>query len=338
VAAGATVRAPARPGVAATAPARPTRRRASRRGILALGAALVAVAAVAGFLLGGSGSDDESVPLTNTASAGSLSLSFPAGWERVPEQARIPGMHFENAIVLTPAVGSGDRLVAGKTDGSGRTLLPVALLNELPGDDPPEGEAVRLGKLEAYRYTGLRPADSRLTLTIFTIPTSSGIATIACAAEPGGVADFVADCERAAGSATLAGTEPMSLGPSPAYARRVSAAIDSLAKARSERVDALRAAHLPNKQAAAADRVADAYRAAARSVQAADPGPADREAGAALAAALTGAEEAYRRLATAARKGSRDAYDQARNAARQAERKVQDRLADLQELGYSVAG
>jgi hypothetical protein len=337
VAAGATVRAPAGPGGAATAPARPTRRRASRRGILVLGAALVAVAAVAGFLVGGSGSEDESVPLSNTASAGSLSLSFPAGWERVPEQPRIAGLHFENAIVLSPAAGSGDRMVAGQTDGSGRTLLPAALLDKLPGD-PPEGEAVRLGKLEAYRYTGLKPADSRLTLTIFTIPTSSGIATIACAAESGGVADFVADCERSAGSATLAGGEPLPLGPSRAYARRVSAAIDDLAKARSERVDALQAARLPDKQAAAAERVADAYRAAARSVRAAAPGPADREAGAALAAALTSAAEAYQRIATAAREDAQAAYDRARDGAKRAEKRVQQRLADLEELGYSVAG
>ena len=69
-------------------------------------------------------SESEGVELTNSASAGSLGLSFPSDWKRVNEAPGIPGMRFSQPIVLEPRGAPDARLVAGDVDASGPTLLP----------------------------------------------------------------------------------------------------------------------------------------------------------------------------------------------------------------------
>ncbi len=123
---------PARPAAGATVPSAGT---APRRGvpILAVAAVLAVLAAVAGFLIGGSGSSSEpSTPdLANSASAGDLSLSFPAGWRRVTEAPNVPGMRFSQPIVLSPSGPRGARLNAGMVDAAGPTLLPPGFRSRL---------------------------------------------------------------------------------------------------------------------------------------------------------------------------------------------------------------
>jgi hypothetical protein len=319
----------------ATAPARAPAR-AGRGPLIAVAALAAALAAVAGFLLGGSGSDGEGSPLTGTAVARSLSFSFPAGWRRVAEPPRVPGLRLENPVVLAPGAGSGSRMVAGLTDATGPTLLPRRLLAALPGE-PPRGEPVKLGELQAYRYTQLRPEGSRLELTLFATPTSEGVATIACAAERGAAESFEADCQRAAATATLSGAEALELGPSEQYARLASRTIERLDEARQRGVRRLRDADSRAGQAEAAAALARAYGAASRSFAGATVGPADRGANAALAAALRETGRSYERLASAARGGSGDAYARARRDLRRDEARLRRALQALESLGYSIS-
>ena len=319
---------------APTAPAR-VPSRAGSRPLIAVGAVAAALAAVAGFLLGGSGSDSEGSSLTGTAAARTLSFSFPGDWRRVSEQPEIPGLRLETPVVLAPRAGSSSRMVAGLTDASGPTLLPRRLLDALPGE-PPRGEPVELGELQAYRYTGLRPSGSPLELTLFTIPTSAGVATIACAAERGAVESFETDCQQSAATATLSGADALELGPSDRYARLASRTIERLGTAREEGLRRLRGADSQAGQAQAAAGVARAYRAASRSFAGATVGPAESDANAALAAALRETGAGYERLASAARAGSGDAYAGARRDVRRDEARVRRALQALEPLGYSI--
>jgi hypothetical protein len=332
VAGGPAVAAPGAPTVPARAPARPRRRLP-----LAVTAGVAALAAVAGFLLAGSGSDGDGPALTSSASAGSLSFSYPGGWGRAPEQPRIPGLRFSDAIVLAPAGGSTSRLVAGGVEGSGPTLLPPSFVAGLT--DPPErGEPVKLGELEAYRYSGLRPEGSRLDLTVYAIPTGEGVAALACAAERGASRTFREHCDRVATTVTLSGARALPLGPSEDYSRLVSGAVARLETARARGQRRLRAASSQAAQAEAAAGLAQAYRRASRALSGASVGPAEAGANAALAAALRDAGRAYDRLVAAARGGDEDGYAAARRAVRRAEGQARRRLQGLEALGYSIAG
>src|SRR5688500_3947714 len=93
---------------------------ARRRGLTGAGIALLAAlggaAAIGGFLIGSGGSDADqaAVDFGNSASSGSVEVSFPDGWRRVSEQPEVPGVRFRDSIVLAASAPSGARLVAGQ--------------------------------------------------------------------------------------------------------------------------------------------------------------------------------------------------------------------------------
>ena len=62
----------------------------------------------------------------------------------------------------------------------------------------PKGETVRLGRLEAFRYSNLRPKGFAGELTLYTVPTTGGVATVACTGRAQGTP--LSDCEDVAGS------------------------------------------------------------------------------------------------------------------------------------------
>ena len=324
---------------AAPAPARdePTRKRGLPASLIALAVALAALAVVGGLLAGRSGSGEGGTALPNSASAGNLGLSFPAGWKRVTAEPGIRGLDFADPIVLAPATPPGARLVAGSVNAGGPTLLPPSFLRLLP-DQPARDDAVRLGRLEAYRYKALQPRGQEQPLTLYTSPTTSGVATVACVPGGGEGAAFLADCERVAGSLELAGAKPYPLGPSEQFARLLTRTFRSLDAASAAGSRRLRAARTPSAQASAAGDLSDAYASASRTLARAELSPADRPAGAALAAALDRTGDAYGRAAAAARRGDRGAYAAARRAVRRSGAATQRALRALEELGYTVSG
>ena len=324
------------PASAATVPAAAPPAVRRRAVLVPLLIALAAGAAVAGFLIGsgGGGSEEPGAAFTNTASAGSIGLSFPAGWKRVSEEPNVPGVRFRDPLVLAPDAPAQARLVAGNVAASGPTLLSAGLLGRLAGGAP-EGEPVRLNDLEALRYRALEPRDLAGQLQLYAVPTTRGVATVACIAPGGAQAEgFRRDCESVAATLELAGAEPYPLGPSAEYASSLRGVTSRLAAARRTGTESLRGAETPGAQAEALSGLAGGYRRAASAVADTKVSPADRAANLALSAALERTQSGYARAAEAARAGDGEAYAAAGQAVRAGQRALDRALARLERLGY----
>ena len=325
------------PRAPAARPAAPPARRPARA-LIAAGAGLLAVAAVAGFVLGGSGSDSGSEPaadFANSASAGSIELSFPADWERASSNADLPGLDLTDPMTLAPQGEEGDSLTAGTAAAVGATLLPAGLVRRLP--EAPEGQPVRLGELEAYRHAGLRPRGFDDQLTVYVVPTTGGVATVACRARAGASADFLESCERVAATLELSGIESLPLGPSEEYARVLGEVLGAVGAARRSAGTTLREADTRPAQARAARSLSRAHGVAANALARATTGPADRAANASIVGALRRLRGGYAQLAAAADRGDGGAYSATSGAIGAAEERLQRSLAALERLGYDVS-
>jgi hypothetical protein len=314
----------------------PSAARARRAGLL-ISALVVAVAAVvAGLVAGRSGSEQRAAPppsLSGSAADDGLLVRFTPAWRHSTEPPRIPGLAFRRDVSLH--LGSGAGLSAGRVAGSGPSLLPPAFLERLPGV-PPRTDRVRIGNLAAYRYRGLRPRGYPRPLTLYVVPTTDAVATVACfgASRARVVPD---ECERVADSLQLLRGRALPLGPDPAYARRLNAGLRRLNAQRAAGSRALRAAGRPRGQAREAARLGAAYRAAHRQFAGIPAGPVEAPTHHRILRALSRGEPAYARLASAARRGQGARYRGARRAVRAADRAVRAAVAELRGLGYRVA-
>ena len=221
-----------------------------------------------------------------------------------------------------------------KEGAANSTLLPAGFLEALgldPGEVPPR-EAVQLSrsKLQAYRYKNLRPRGLDDPVTIFTAPTSAGVATLACI-DPG------TDCEAIADTLKLNAGTAFPVGPSKDYAAGLGKALGGLNKKAKSARGKLRGAKTPKAQAAAAASLASAYNAASKAVAGLKVSPADSAANTQLAAALKETGAAYGKLAAAARSGNKSAYAKASRAVQQGEQAVAGALRGLEAAGYKVA-
>jgi hypothetical protein len=217
---------------------------------------------------------------------------------------------------------------------SGPALLPAPLLARLPGEAP-DGEPVRLGRLQALRYEGLAPRGLDGRLQLYAVPTDGGVATVACSAPAGAAGEnFLSDCEGVATTLELAGAGAYPLGPSPAYARRLRTVLTTLGRARRSGTARLRQADTPDAQAAAADALESAHLRAARALEDAEVSPADAAAHRLLTHALEGTALSYKRAADAARAGDEDAYAAAGRGLRTEQAELRRALSGLERLGY----
>jgi tRNA A-37 threonylcarbamoyl transferase component Bud32 len=308
-----------------------------RSTLVALGALGAVVLAGVGFMLGNSGGGGtDAASFGNSTSAGTLELSFPSGWERTSQGAQIPGMTFNNPINLTPTGGEdGTSLVAGQVDATGPSLLPASFLPSV-GGEPPRDDAVELGDLEAYRYADLQPTGFDGQLTVFTVPTTAGVATVACS-QPSGAAGSVSDeCEQIASTLNLAGAKPFPLGPDEQYASALNKSISGLNSAREARFKNLREAKTQDAQASALDGLAQAYGNAAKPLNGIELSPAVQPANTGIVAALNKGEGAYSSMADAARANDSGGYNSAKTDAQRAEAQLKAALNQLADLGYEV--
>jgi hypothetical protein len=301
------------------------------RGWLIAAAAMALLVAVAGVLLGRSGAEAPTPPaLIGSASNGDIALAFPSGWQHADRAPSIPGLDLASPLAL--AAGPSE-IVAGQTQASGATLLPKKFLARLP-DVPSTKDRVHLGSLQAIRYRNLKPRGLSGGVTLFVVPTSIGVTTVACRPAVHPPAALARDCERIAGSLRLRRGRAFALGPDAAYARRLSAAITRLQAKRSSGRRRLARASTQGGQEAAARSLGDAYRATAARLRQLVVSPLNRDANARLIAAVTSAKSAYGQLAGAAGNDNRSGYNRAAGKARVAERHVNASLRDLRALGY----
>lgn len=305
-------------------------------------AAVLALAA--GLLLGGS-SGSSGPAFSNSASAGYVELSFPAGWQRLESVPTVPGLSFSQPLALTAgtateasgdySAASGQRLLAGEVDASGPSLLPATLTAALSGALP-RPAPVRLGTYEAYRYSGLSLHGLALPLTLYAVPTTGGVVTIACLGSA--AAGSGSQCAQIAATLKLNGTTAFGLAPSPRYAAAVGAAFGTLNGAVHAGTARLRAASSAAAQAAAAAQLATAYATASRALARLSVSPAVRSANADLAASLGTLGRDYAALAAAARAGGEVAYTRAEHAIVGDGARTTNALAALRQAGYAVSG
>jgi hypothetical protein len=220
-------------------------------------------------------------------------------------------------------------------------LLPAAFLDAIgqPAGTIPSRTAVRLPqqRLEAWRYRDLRPAGGR-ALTVYAVPTTDGVATVACAASPEQAGAFAKQCDAVAGTLELLSARPYPVGPSQTYANALNAATAKLQQTTNAQEARLQAARTLAAQAAAARTLASAYDTAAAQLAVLDLSPADRGANQQLVTALRRLAKAYRSAARAATAGNAGVYRKASAAIPDAKARVTSALAAVQAAGYRPAG
>jgi hypothetical protein len=321
-----------------TAPSAPAERPAARPGRLRM-AALVAVLAVAaivvGFVVGGSGGGSSSPTFANSATEGPIQLRYPAGWQLGASLPAVPGMTFASSLVLGRSPGSAGLTAGVVAAATGPTLLAPSFRGRVAGALP-SPDAVRLGSVETYRYSGLQVQGLAGSVTVYAAPTSAGTVTIACWSSGAAAAGFQTDCGQVAATLRLLGATAYPLGPSAAYAHQLSLAFDRLRTATTGPLSALRTASTPHAQAAAARDLAAAYTAAGRTLGAVTVSPVLSPAHAAIVGALNGLAGAYSRLAAAAQSGSTAAYNRAGQAVDSASAALAGGLRTLAGLGYTL--
>jgi serine/threonine protein kinase len=321
------------------APPRTARDRASRqRRTSVLVAALVAaIAAAAGFILApGSGSAPATpVALSQTASTGPVSISYPAVWREANANPTAASLKLTDPIALAPSQGGGGALVVGAATATDPTLLPKGFAATLLS--PPQGAAVRLGSMVYRRYLNLLPRDAIAPETVYALPTSAGTVIASCVAPTTNATEFAAACERVVSSLRLKSAQALPLTASPAFAKSLRSVIETLNAARAADGSRLAAAKHPGDQAAAARQLAGAHATAATAAGRLAPGPIGADANLAIVAALHRLSSAYSSLASAAQHADKHRYTAATSAITQAETALQAGFALLRQDGYSIS-
>jgi hypothetical protein len=314
---------------------------------LAVVALLVALAAAFG---GGSSTPTESgggqtvgAP-TVSVSGPDLALRVPRGWsQRRPPELGLPISH---AAAAGPrGRGAGPVVEFGMVKrgaASNDALLPAAFLSSLGQSEsaPPPRRPVRLPEqgLQAWRYRNLRPVGSGDTLTVYTVPTSAGIATVACAVPPGQAAGLQRQCDAIASTLRLRSGTAYPIGPSETYASTLNGTLGDLQQSADANETSLEQSQTLAGQAAAANALASAYGGAARQLAALNLSPADTAVNQRLISALRAAARAYKRAARAASAGNADSYRAASAAIPGVKARLNAALSDVRGAGYQPAG
>jgi serine/threonine protein kinase len=349
----APTQAPITPPDAAQSDERPSRRRgwhalAVLASIAAMGLAAVAFAAEVGApdlrddpVRGASAA--RVAPLVTSVTSHRLALRFPRGWSPVRHAPGL-GLALADSAVVAPKRSPAGRsvtfgIVRGHRADNG-ALLPERFLDRIgqAAGTTPARERVRLPaqRLQAWRYTNLRPGTGDRSLTVYTVPTTNGVAVVACSAPTALANRFARDCGRVAGSLRLLRARSYPVGPSPLYAATLSAALGVLRQATTSDEASLRAAQSLAGQAAAAGALADDYAIAAEQLEAVSVSPADRTLNEQLSTALAQAADVYRAASRAATAGHARPYLAASAGIPRAKANVNAALAQVTAAGYDV--
>jgi hypothetical protein len=339
----------------------PARPRTRRRGLVTAAFVLIAALVALTAAFGNRGSD----PHGSTGSSGSaaraatpptlagptagvtgrqLALRVPRGWSRLRSAPDLT-LPLSGAIAVAPRGASANRMVefGVMKDGaaSNTALLPAAFLGSIgqPAGTVPTRAAVQLPaqRLAAWRYANLRPAGTDRQLTVYSVPTTDGVATVACAASSRQAAAFQDQCAAIAGTLELVSGRPYPVGPSQTYASALNTAFGTLQQATTSQEAALEAAQTVSGQASAARALAGEYQTAAAQLAVLDLSPADRDANGQLVSALRRLGRAYQKAARAATGGDASTYRAASAAIPGAKARVNSALAGLRIAGYQPA-
>jgi hypothetical protein len=262
-------------------------------------------------------------PVSTRFAGTGLEVTAPAGWARSDEPLALPGITTAGAVVLAEEL-SKTQLIATLLPASSPTLVPEPLVRRLR---TPLGAPRRVllgGRLPAYYYGDLALMDLPGRTDIYAVPTSDGVATIACS----GVPAPVEECAAAAERLTLTGGERrIRPGPEAAFRSRLEAEIGALDAVRERTRVELSAATTAAGQEAAARRLSAAYAAAATTLL--PLAGADGSKPRAIVQRLRANAATYGQVAAGLAAGDPVAVTGARRAARDGEVALQGLLAEL---------
>ena len=279
----------------------------------------------------------EPAPHALHLSAGVLRIAYPSTWqpERNPAGAAALSLGEPAALVPLPGVEAqpDSRLLAGLVTETGPALLHPELERRL-GDDL-KRETVRLGTHEAYRYRDVALGGQGIHSTVYAVPTSAGVVTLACFS-PRFVDTLDGQCEAMATTLSLTGARSLPLGPNAEYGRLVSRIVAEADTARRQGRIRLRLAKRAPGQGRRAADLASVFRRAAERLASSGPEPGAAVIHRELVASLREVRNAYESLARAAASGNRGGYDAARRVVSAREAGLARNLERMRRLGYQV--
>ena len=330
-----------------------TGKRGRRWGLLGKAALLLVVLIVAvAAALGGRSSPPAGSDAGETVAAPSanvtspdLALRVPRGWSKIRRAPEL-GLPLARAAAASPGGRAAGPVVEfGMVKGSkaaNDALLPASFLSSIgqSAETPPRRTAVRLPAqgLQAWRYPNLRPVGTGDAVTVYTVPTSEGVATVAFAVPPGQAAALARQGDAIASTLRLRRATAYPIGPSQAYAGTLNGALGDLQQSTAANETNLDQSDTLAGQAAAANALASAYGSAAQQLAALNLSPADRAVNARLVSAFQTAARAYRRAARSATSGNADSYRTASAAIPGVKAQLNTALAAVRAAGYQPEG
>jgi serine/threonine protein kinase len=299
----------------------------------AIAGGVAVVAVIAAVALGGGGDDTPTPTATPQASstpgaaipvsASGIALKVPAGWsDGAGDAPDVPGLA-DGAATLG---GEGGAIVFGRAVKSSfnSTLLPGPLLT----NDTPEAQTAEIGDgAQALRHDGLQIAGK--SSIVYSVPTSEGVATLACFAEGD-------TCSTIASSMQITEGKVFPVGPSEEYSGDVRRILGRLEKQEKSAASALNKAGKRTSQVAATSRLGSVYTGAASSFRKLDVSPADAFLNKQLFAALGAAGSAYKKAASEGRAKDRAGYKRQGSRALAFQKDMNDALEGLSAAGYKL--
>ena len=197
---------------------------------------------------------------------------MPTGWSDGGEPLQVPGLD-SGAVALGGPKGASIAFGMADKTAANSTLLP----DGLRAGELPDKQVVDLSDgVQAARYDNLKVGDK--TASVFAVPTTEGVATLACAAD-------AEVCATIASSLRITEGDPFPVGPSEDYSKGVERALATLEKREKSAAADLNRAGKRQTQVNATSRLATAYGGAARSLRRLAVSPADTLVNAQLVAA-----------------------------------------------------
>ena len=269
-----------------------------RRRTVALAVVAGIVAVAAGALLSSGGDPHPSPSERAQIGAGGLRWQAPAGWDREPHAPAVSGVKLRDTAA---ARSRGATIVSGyvATRPGTRAPWPPPASSGVGARATPQPVDLG-GGVRALRLDGAE--------TIYAVPTTDGVAVLACARTP---ADA---CGAAAASFRPISGRPLPIGPDPAFAATLRTALSPLTARAETGQRRLARSRTRGRQAAAARSLASAYARAADTIAAARPTTTTAAPRAQIIRGLRRAASAYKALGAAAATGDRGGYRRARVA------------------------
>ena len=197
-------------------------------------------------------------PAQVIVAAGDLRLTLPDGWATSRKGPAIPGFH--GAPTAFMRSWNADVVVA-LLPAEQPSLLPRRLDVATKAATVTKPRIAREGKVSGYEY--VRAAKGKRALDVVVVPTTQGVATIACSSEvvaPG-------ECSQALRGLRLARGSVLALGPDSAFLSRLPGVVNELSAQRVRLRTRLTRAGLVAGAARTAYRLAGTYGKAGRALR-----------------------------------------------------------------------